>query len=87
MQSLDKLPPPLDFLPTTTRDEHGVKGYTPEDVAALEVYRAQYAKYRLGEAEGAKGENPTRQKGVVVLVDKESDDASLNGSEAQVQWE
>ena len=79
-QSLDKLAPPLDFL-TSGTEERGVKGYTSEEVVALDAYRTQYAKYRLGEAEGAKGEKPTDQKVVVVA---NSSGGSLQESEAQV---
>jgi hypothetical protein len=58
-QSLDKLAPALDFLPIETESEGGVKGYTSEELVALEAYRAQYANYRLRESDGAHGERPS----------------------------
>ena len=48
---------------------------------ALDAYRTQYAKYRLGEAEGAKGEKPTEQ--VVVVANNSG--GFLQESEAQVR--
>mmetsp|Transcript_26599 Transcript_26599/g.71378 ORF Transcript_26599/g.71378 Transcript_26599/m.71378 type:complete len:168 (+) Transcript_26599:548-1051(+) len=58
-KSLDKLAPALDFLPIETESEGGVKGYTSEELVALEAYRAQYANYRLRESDGAHGERPS----------------------------